>query len=261
MDGGSLGNYAYKLLDEKIGVESRFAFLFYEISKDLYLEYRLSEINELTEQNKNGIWEFLGRKEYKENGDSIISGFCDALKDGYGQDKEQNILKAKYIDRLNEACQFIDVILAGSIACKNEEADIISAVQKAYSESVSKGFDGNDGTMKGIVALFQTDAIFLEQAKKKIASMFLKHKYNKYHTDYLQSIMFTAWFDRAQKLRKNDIFDMMCAGCLNYVRPRLPGESILVNTESYIMSFDSTMEKFLGNVRPNNIKIIQQYKR
>lgn len=46
--------------------------------------------------------------------------------------------------------------------------------------------------------------------------MFLKHGYNRYQTDYLKEVMFNAWFDRAQKLKKNDIFDMLCAGCLGY---------------------------------------------
>ena len=72
--------------------------------------------------------------------------------------------------------------------------------------------------------------------------------------------MFTAWFDRAQKLKKNDIFDMMCSGCLNYTRPIKEGESVLTNTESYIISFDSTMEKYISDVRPNNSKIINKFK-
>lgn len=72
--------------------------------------------------------------------------------------------------------------------------------------------------------------------------------------------MFTAWFDRGQKLKKNDIFDMMCAGCLGYVRPIRPGESVLTNTESYIISFDSTMEKYIDSVRIANTAIIQRFK-
>lgn len=36
MDDFFLKKYAYKLLDKKIGVESRFAYLFYEITKNVF---------------------------------------------------------------------------------------------------------------------------------------------------------------------------------------------------------------------------------
>lgn len=260
MDDEALVKYAYHLLDEKIGVESRFAFLFYEIVKNLYLEYRLKEIGSFSEEQKDEIWNFLGRKEYKDCGDTIISEFRVALKDGYDHDKDQNTLKSKYIDKLNEACQLIDVTLAGCLACVDEKEDIIEPIQKAYDESVLKGFDGTNGTMPGIVNLLQTNSVFLDKAKMRISSMFLKHKYNKFQTEYLRTIMFPAWFDRAQKLKKNDIFDMMCAGCLGYVRPLHQGESVLVNRESYIISFDTTMERYIDSVRPVNTGIIRKYK-
>lgn len=260
MDDFSLKKYAYKLLDEKIGVESRFAYLFYEITKNLYLEYRLQEIGDFTEKEEKGVWNFLGRKEAREEGNTIIEAFKDVLKTGYEQDKEQNLLKEKYIDKLNEACQIIDVILAGCIACRDEGSDIIEAIQAAYDESVTRGFDGINGTMPGIVTQLQNNTVFLEQAKTKISGMFQKHHYNKFQTEYLRNVMFTAWYDRGQKLKKNDIFDMMCAGCLGYVRPIHPGESVLTNTESYIISFDSTMEKYIDSVSIANTAIIQRFK-
>lgn len=260
MDDDSLEKYAYKILDEKIGVESRFTFLFYDITKNLYLDYRLTEIGTFSEKEKKGIWNFWGREGFKEIGEDIVDEFRTALRNGYEQDKDQNMLKTKYIDKLNEACQIIDITLAGLLACRDENSDIIDAMKMAYTESVLKGFDSGNGTMPGIATLLQTDTVLLDQAKIKISNMFQKHHYNRFQTEYLRTIMFTAWFDRAQKLRKNDIFDMMCAGCLEYVRPIKEGESILVNTESYIISFDSAMEKYIDSVRANNTKIIQKYK-
>lgn len=260
MDDISLKKYAYKLLDKKIEIEGRFAYLFYEITKNMYLEYRLQEIGDFTEVEEKGIWNFLGRKSAQEEGSAIIESFKSVLRTGYEQDKDQNLLKAEYIDKLNEACQIIDVMLAGCIACRDENSDIVEAIQNAYSESVTKGFDGLNGTMPTIVAQLQNDVTFLEYAKTKISNMFQKHRYNRFQTEYLRSVMFAAWFDRGQKLKKNDIFDMMCAGCLEYVRPIRPGESILINTSSYIISFDSTMEKYINSVRPANTAIIQRYK-
>lgn len=72
MDDFFLKKYAYKLLDEKIGVESRFAYLFYEITKNLYLKYRMQEIGGFTEKEEIGIWNFLGRKEARDEGDTVI---------------------------------------------------------------------------------------------------------------------------------------------------------------------------------------------
>lgn len=110
------------------------------------MEYRLQEIGDFTEKEEKGVWNFLGRKEAREEGDTIIEVFKDVLKTGYEQDKEQNLLKAKYIDKFNEACQIIDVMLAGCIACRDESSDIIEAIQAAYDESVTRGFDGVNGT-------------------------------------------------------------------------------------------------------------------
>lgn len=260
MSDNDLKKYAYQLLNTKIDIESRFSYLFYEITRNLYLEYRLSEMNKFTENQEKGIWEFLGRKEFQENQEVVTNEFKNALKVGYEQGKDQNILKEKYIDVLNDACKVIDLTLAGCAACIENQIDIIEAIQKANAESDSKGFDGLNGTMPGIVSVLQTNIKFLEYAKQRISDMFLKHGYNRYQTDYLKEVMFNAWFDRAQKLKKNDIFDMLCAGCLGYIRPLKQGEVILANTNSYIISFDSTMEKYIHIVRPDNIKLIQKFK-
>ncbi len=260
MGDNALKKYAYRLLNSKIAIESQFAYLFYEIIKNLYLEYRLAEMNTFTEIQEKGIWEYLGRREFQENKGVITNEFRNALFTGYEQSKDQNILKAKYIDMLNKECRNIDLTLAGCSACVENQVDIIDALQKAYANSVSRGFDGLDGTMPAIVSLFQTDTIFLEHAKQRISNIFLKHRYNKYQIEYLEKIMFNAWFDRAQKLKKNDIFDMMCAGCLGYTRSLKHGESILTNTNSYIISFDSTMEKYINMIRPCNAVLIQKYK-
>lgn len=260
MDEIALGKYVYKLLDEKIGIESRFSYLFYEITRNLYLEYRLSEIGIFSEDEEKGIWNLLGKKDLYDNKESLIKEFELSLRGGYLYGKDQNVLKAKYIEKLNEACQIIDVTLAACAACIEKEVDIVDRIEKAYNESIAKGFDGINGTMPGIVTLLKTNTVFLEEAKTKISNMFQKHNYNRYQTEYLRTIMFTAWFDRAQKLKKNDIFDMMCAGCFIYLRPIQSGESVLVNTETYIISFDSTMEKFIESVKPTNTVVIEEYK-
>lgn len=255
-----LKNYAYNLLEIKIDIECKFTYLFYEITKNLYLEYKLRRINNLSEQQCNGIWGFLGKQEFKEKNEELTSEFNSSLHTGYEKGKEQNLLKSKYIDILDDACKMIDCTLAACVACIDNETDVIMAIQRAYEECVENGLDGKDGTMPSIVSVLQTDVAFLEFAKGKISQMFVKHGYNKFQAEYLKEIMFTAWFNRAQKLKKNDIFDMLCSGCLAYVRPIKKDESFAINTESYIMSFDSTMEKYIGKVRPSNFQIINKFK-
>ena len=55
----------------------------------------------------------------------MTNEFKNALKVGYEQGKDQNILKEKYIDVLNDACKVIDLTLAGCAACIENQIDII----------------------------------------------------------------------------------------------------------------------------------------
>lgn len=95
--------------------------------KNLYLEYRLKEIGKFSDSQVEGIWDFLGKQEFRTSKDKLTDEFCDILHDGYGQGKDQNLLKAKYIDVLNDACKMIDLTLAGCIACIENDSDIISS--------------------------------------------------------------------------------------------------------------------------------------
>lgn len=260
MDYASLKNYAYNLLEKKIEIESKLALLFYEIAKDLYLEYRLSAYSFFTEKEEYGIWNWLGRKAFADCNESITQDFKNALRAGYDIGKDANVIKEKYIERLNEACQIIDVTLAGCKGCIEGEEDLIAIIQQEFSLIKSKGFDGQGGTMKGIVTEIENDSQFLSYAKGKIASIFAKHYLTKSQALYLQDIMFTAWFEKGQKLRKNDIFDMFCASCLDHVRPAKEGESILTDRRSKVITFDTTFECFLEQHRKDNYDLIQKLK-
>lgn len=56
------------------------------------------------------------------------------------------------------------------------------------------------------------------------------------------------------------IFLICCVLVVWDIRPLKQGEVILANANSYIISFDSTMEKYIHIVRPDNIKLIQKFK-
>lgn len=65
MSDNDLKKYAYQLLNTKIDIESRFSYLFYEITKNLYLEYRLSEMNKFTENQEKAFGNSLEEKNFK----------------------------------------------------------------------------------------------------------------------------------------------------------------------------------------------------
>jgi hypothetical protein len=128
-------------------------------------------------------------------------------------------------------------------------------IQNTYQKSVSAGLDGSSGTMKHLEDVFAEDKVFLADAKIKIADMFGRRSYSKKQTKYLSEIMFTAWYDRSQKLKKNDIFDMFAVGCLDS-KPRSQVACILEDNCPYMISFDGTMKSFIQTVNQSNYLII-----
>lgn len=257
MDEKNLYSYAEKLLRSKIDIESKFTLLFFEITKNLYAHYKLESATELSEDNKNSILNYIGRNGFKEYGGILKGKIQKELESGYEENKEQKLLKDFYIYELNEACIFIDIIVAACVACKAEDSDIIECIQGVYQDSVNLGMDGEKGTMPCIVDTLAIDTQFLSDAKQRIASMFEKWHYTHSQIVYLRDMMFTAWFDRGQKLQKNDIFDMFCVGCLDYQDER-KNECILMDLSSYIISFDKQIKKYLGIVMPKNLKLIEK---
>ncbi len=217
----------------------------------------MESTTELSEGNKTSILNYIGRNGFKEYGGILEEKIKKELESGYEDNKEQSVLKNFYIHELNEACIFIDIIVAGCIAYKDEDSDIIKCIQDTYQNSVSLGMDGKNGTMPCIVDTLATDTQFLSDAKQRIASMLKKEHYTDSQIAYLRDVMFTAWFNRGQKLQKNDIFDMFCVGCLDHEDTR-ENECILMDSSSYIISFDNRIKNYLGIVRPRNLQLIKK---
>ena len=251
----SLQQYAFQLLDKKIEIESKFTLLFFEITRDIYTHYKLMPIPDLSEDNKEAIMSYIGRNGYKDYGTILAEKIRSELSDGYDEHKEQNKLKDFYIQELNEACIISDILISGCVATINNEDDIISSLQNAYNDAITNGMDGKDGTMPHIVDTLATDTAFLNTAKATIASMFKKGGYTETQINYLQNVMFSAWFDRGQKLQKNDIFDMFCVGCLDYKNTTVP-KCVLVDRSPYLITVDKRMKAFIGNLKPTNLALI-----
>lgn len=141
------------------------------------------------------------------------------------------------------------------MATINNEDDIIASLQKAYNDAITNGMDGKGGTMPHIVDTLATDTAFLNTAKATIASMFKKGGYTDTQINYLQNVTFFAWFDRGQKFQKNDIFDMLCVGCLDYKDTIVP-KCVLVDRSPYLITVDKRMKAFVENLKPANLALI-----
>ena len=257
MDQAALKNYADRLLKSKIQIESKFTLLFFEITKDLYAHYKLEMTDGLSQKNKDAILGYIGRVAYKEYQNLLEERIKVELQSGYDENKEKKVLKDFYIQELNEACVLTNIIIQGCVACKQDKEDIISIVQQTYQKSIESGLDGNTGTMPCIVDTLATDQHFLDIAKVKVSEMFKKGKYSATQRRYLRDVMFTSWFERGKKLDKNDIFDMLCVGCLDHI-DKTKNACVLIDASSYVLSFDTRMKNFIGTVKPENLRLIEK---
>ena len=211
----------------------------------------------LSQKNKDDILGYIGRVAYKEYQNLLEERIKVELQSGYDENKEKKVLKDFYIQELNEACVLTNIIIQGCVACKQNKEDIISIVQQTYQKSIESGLDGNTGTMPCIVDTLATDQHFLDIAKVKVSEMFKKGKYSATQRRYLRDVMFTSWFERGKKLDKNDIFDMLCVGCLDHI-DKTKNACVLIDASSYVLSFDTRMKNFIGTVKPENLRLIEK---
>lgn len=252
-----LKSYAMKVLERKIKIEVKFTKMFFDITRSLYAHYRLNEAfaSNLDDSKMDNFLRFLVKDLFKEGAEDFQNRLQSELENGYSNADEKRIHKNFYIDELGKACSVIDIWISGIKAYMKNDDDIISAMQTGYQEVKSRGLDCADSTMHSIVDTLSQDTVFLNTAKSKIANMFSKGHYSKTQIAYIRDIMFPAWFERGQKLQKNDIFDMLCLGCLDY-HEKLKPENVLIDNSSYIITFDERMKQFIGNVKPSNLALI-----
>jgi len=52
---------------------------------------------------------------------------------------------------------------------------------------------------------------------------------------------------------------MLCVGCLNHI-DKTKNACVLIDASSYVLSFDTRMKEFIGNVKPENLTLIEKSK-
>ena len=104
----TLKKYAYKLLDVKIEIEIRHAYVFLQTISLLYADYYLKSISSLTDDIRGNVLHYLGNDFLNEMKEDHTSQLTKSLKDGYADNnKSQQYLKEKiYGIACSKLCYF-----------------------------------------------------------------------------------------------------------------------------------------------------------
>lgn len=255
-NGALLRQYAYKLLDKKIAVEVKHAYVFLQIVSLLYADYYLKSHNSLEGEIRENVLLYLGRDISNSLRKDFSSQLTSALQTGYADNnRSQQALKKKYIELLVQNCVMFQMIIDATVKFLEEEKDLYAAMCRSAHDARNNGFTDN-GIMKVIVAALDKDSAFLKFAENEISEIFIRKGYSKHQADYLK-LMLEAWLERGQKLIKNDIFDMLCVGVLDK-QEKSPQLNALFDQSSYLISFDETMMKFICN-DSRNAQLINRF--
>lgn len=260
LTGTSLKNYAAHLLTEKIEIEAKFVAAFLRIMSLLYLAYKLDNSGG-DNKRYDRLLDYIGSEELEKDRTTLKS----SLVAGYAVGEEEKQLKNTYIDLLEEKCFFIDTVirLVSILNQDDPDPDLIAEIKRVYSEYESGKLAQDNFVMERIRAELKTDTAFLNSAKPQIAQMFTRTRAGKsgfspIQAKYIETVMFDAWMNRGQKIKKNDIFDMLFIGCAAHVEAR-QNKPAPVDMSTYLLSFDKTVKRFIAENRPSNIQKIDSF--
>lgn len=250
-DNEILRKYAYKLLTRKIEIEVQHAYLFLQKVSLLYANHYLKSFSELDSKTKENILWYLGKELSSEMKDEYMSELTNSLKNGYADNnKSQQYLKNKYMELLVQSCIIYRMIIDTIVKFLDNEQDLYTVMCKSASDARANGFTDSD-IMKIIVAALAEDAVFLQEAKTEIPAIFVRKGYSKHQAEYMK-VLLEAWLERGQKLRKNDIFDMLYVGSVDKQVTK-PGTNVLIDQSSYLLSFDKVLLSFICQDEWNRI--------
>lgn len=250
-----LKQYAYKMLEKKMNVEINHTYVFLQVVSLLYADYYLKSNQSLSVEIKDKALSYLGNEISAELKDEYLNKLKLTLIEGYEKNKEQQFLKDKYIELLVQNCVVFQMIIDAINKYTDEDQNLYEVMCISAQNARNNGLT-DDGIMSVIVKALAVDSEFRKDAEKEIANIFKKKGYSEHQSQYIQQ-MLAAWLERGQKLKKNDIFDMLCVGVLDKVENNSK-LNILVNQCPYLISFDETMMKFICRDSAN-ANLIKQF--
>ena len=270
LSGKPLADYIKKeILPVKIDIEYRFSIGFFMSILLLYTKYKLDESKKICPDHEVDIELFVRDKAVEE----VCPELKKALTDAYENHElhEQQILKDKYIELLERECQMVDSLIEilSTMDFNLTDKDIREVeerVEKKYKNMKSK--KPENYLMDHIHNTLLSQPSFKEVAKKKFAEMYSikgkafkgkeKYAFCEIQTDYLVEEMYTSWMDNGQKFRKNDIFDFFFLGCAEFKDDRKV-DNILIDTSTYLLTFDKKLDRYIERRNPNNGKVIRRF--
>ena len=250
-----LNIYAYKLLDEKIKIESNFAFVFLEILTLLYANYHFKTNQKLDKNVQDNLMLLMGKElNYMEDyldqlSESLYSGYAD-------RNKSEQYLKKKYMELLTQNCVIIHMITDAVEGVLDNKDDLLS-IMCTTAQNVKTGLFTNSNTMKTIRDNLANDSTFITYAKDEIVDIFINKGFSYYQSKYIK-YMLSAWIDNAQQLRKNDIFDMLCMGIMDKTEFN-ETKLLCIDQSTYLLTFDDKMRSFIAKERCNNSVFINRF--
>lgn len=248
--------YANKLLETKIEIETKFSYAFMQVVNTLYANYCLDSNCNIQDFAKDNILKLLCRDMSEALREDYYLDLKNSLIDGYNDNnKSQQYLKKKYIELLTQKCVITHMIIQ-TVENVDSEEDLYAFMCNVAVNVKNNGFNETD-TMKTISSELDNDSVFLQFAEKEIGNIFKKKGYTLHQSKYIVC-MLKAWLERGQKLRKNDIFDMICIASLDKINLE-KGENILIDPTTYLITFDDAMVDFIKNTKSNNFKMIDQF--
>ena len=246
-----LKKYAYKLLNKKIEIEVQHAYLFLQEVSLLYANHYLKSVSELDDKTKGNVLWYIGKELSSEMKDEYMRELTDSLKNGYDDNnKSQQYLKNKYMELLVQSCIMYRIIIDTIVKFFENEHDLYAIMCKSAADARANGFTDRD-MMRIIVAALAEDAVFMQEAKVKIPAIFVRKGYSIHQAEYMR-VLLEAWLERGQKLRKNDIFDMLYVGAVDKQVTK-SATNVLIDQSSYLLSFDKTLLGFICQNEWNKI--------
>lgn len=265
-DYNDLNTYLTVMRKNKKDTEVKFSIMFFDVIQLLYLRNIIENKigNTKTEAEKERMLSCIAnfiKQHWKEDERKFIN----ALDAGYLKDDDRNnkkstnaesMLKNVYINALYDIIFIQNMFVELYIEMESEEPDLVECIKKSGNRLIKK-LDSENGEMKQVKASFFNKKDFEKIAQEEICLMLQSRKILPYQALYIKEVMMSSWIDSAAKLKKNDIFDMLCLGCLN--APKKEIENVLIDNSNYLITFDEKMRDFIKKHFPANDTLISKF--
>lgn len=248
--------YARGLLNKKIEIEESFSYVFLQTIMLVYTDYLIENSSIVDENVKSNLINMIGRDFAKSWRDERLQGLHDALIQGYEIGKEENVLKDKFMEYLSEDCVYSYMWVRTAEEFQGGATELIDVMRSAAVEAKNTGMNQNDAIKTISHELLQNPQI-IQDTKDELVKIYLKKGFTCHQAGYIGA-MFERWVVQKQKLRKNDIYDMLFMGSIdrNYYDASLP---VVYDQSSYILTFDRKLVQFIYNENPLKCKMIIKF--